>query len=189
MSNYNPIKSVYRRGADDGFFFGIYLSLMLLATFYSVSGPSMLSGLFSFAMIIGVPAVIYFFIRRGYKADHCRSQFSAMWLHGICIFFFGSLLMALTSYIYLRLINPAFISNMLEIARQTYAGLGTADANTIVNMIEQVQRTNAYPTAGGIAVEIIWLAVFTGSLLSMLLSLIIRAINRPQQTPPPPPVG
>lgn len=148
------VKSIYRRGADDGFWFGIYLSVLCVALFKS-------------------------------SADNCKRQFSAMWLHGICIFFFGSLLMALTAYIYLRFIEPAYINNSINMAKELYLAVDTAEAREIANLLQKIQDNNLQPTAGGTAMQIIWFGVLTGSLLSMVLSSIIRAVTRP--APPKPP--
>lgn len=188
MNTEQEPKSVYRRGADDGFIFGVYLSVMFLLQSMATVHDWFAAQLTGAIMMLGVPALIYFFLRRGYIAEGRRSRFSAMWLHGICIFFFGSLLMALTSYIYMRLVHPGFIPEFFEILRLTYVDLGTSEALENAHMIEKIQQQHLYPAAAEIAVVFIWLAVFTGSLLSMLLSLIIRAINpATRRTPPPMP--
>lgn len=178
-------KSVYRRGADDGFIFGLYLSVMFIAMALSITTSSLPANLIGLAMTAAVPVVIYFFLRRAYIADRCLSSFSAMWLHGICIFFFGSLIMALTAYVYMRLVNPSFIPETVAVARDTYESLGTSDGHDMAQLLEQVQRKNLYPAAGAVAVQKIWLAVFTGSLLSMILSTVIRLTTRDKTTPPP----
>lgn len=178
MGNSDNSKSIYRRGADDGFIFGLYLSLMFVIMAVSLTDGSLTASLTGIAMVLAVPVVIYFFLRKTYLADGCTGSFSALWLHGICIFFFGSLLLSLTAYVYMRLIHPAFIPEVLETARETYDSLGTDDGHSMAHMIKQVQDNRLYPTPGAVALEIIWLAVFTGSLLSMLVSLIVRSVNR-----------
>lgn len=178
MGNSSTSKSIYRRGAEDGAIFGVYLSVLFIVTAMSMTGMSMLASLAGLALIVAVPAVIYVFLRRSYFADERRSTFSALWLHGICIFFFGSLLMALTSYVYMRILHPEFIPEMLAAARSFYDSLGTDEGREMVKMIDQVVKNHLYPTPGEASVEIIWTAVATGSILSMLLSLVVRAIYR-----------
>lgn len=178
-------KSIYRRGADDGFWFGIYLSLLFLAMVSSIY--SALAGVATLAMVIAVPFIIFFFLRRSYRADNCTSPFSALWLHGICIFFFGSLLMALTAYVYLRFINPAYITNIVDMAIEVYGSVDSPDAHEMVSLLQKAKDSHILPTAGGTAVQVIWAGVFSGSLLSMILSAIVRATTRPNLPPPPPP--
>ena len=182
QSNSN-VKSVYRRGADDGFLMGLYLSVLFIASVSSIY--SALAGIASIGMALAVPFLIFFFLRRGYRSDNCRPQFSALWLHGICIFFFGSLLMALTSYLYLRFANPTYITSAIDMAKDIYSSVNTEDARQMVAMMQKLQDSHMLPTAAQIAGEIIWTGVFTGSLLSMVVSAIVRSVTRP--TPPPPP--
>lgn len=176
-------RSVYRRGADDGFLMGIYLSVLFIAAVSSIY--SALATVVCIVMAIAVPFLTFFFLRRSYRSDNCTTTFSALWLHGICIFFFGSLLMALTSYIYLRFINPSYITTVIDMAKEVYSSVGTDDARQMVEMMQKIQDSHMLPTGGQVAVEIIWAGVFTGSLLSMVVSAIVRAVTRP--TPPPPP--
>lgn len=174
MGNDKDNFSVYRRGADDGFWLGIYLSVLIILCFSSVNMP-----LLSFpAMILGlgVPAMIYFFLKRGFAADGGKSIFSALWLQGICTFFFGSLIMALTVYIYLRFVNPTYFPDGVGSLIEMYDQAGVDDST--YELLTQMKKNNIYPTAGQTAVELIWATVFTGSLLSMLLTFIIRTFNK-----------
>ena len=173
-------KSVFKRGADDGFWFGLYLSLMWILICVSVS--SLLASLVSFAMIIAVPFVIYRFLKRGYKADNCSTSFAGLSLHGICIFFFGSLLMAATCYVYLRFFNPMFLPGLFDSLIELYSAVNTPEAATMVQAIEDI-RHNALPTAGMVAVELIWLGLLSGFILSIIVSLIVRAAVKPPQPP------
>lgn len=177
----NAPVSVYRRGADDGFWFGIYLSLL----FVSMAGSldSALLGIAALAMVVAVPVVVYFFLKRSYRRDDFRSTFSMLWLHGICIFFFGSLLMALTVYLYLRVVNPSYIPDLVKTAYEFYKEIDSPTASEMAELLQGIQRNNLYPTAGGVAVEMIWSAVFTGSLLSMIISAIIKAGGRRSRPP------
>lgn len=176
-------KSLFKRGADDGFWMGLFLSVLFVAMAYSVY--SALVGVLALAMLIAVPFLIFFFLRRSYRYDNCRTQFSGLWLHGICIFFFGSLLMALTSYIYLRFADPTYLNSLVNMAKEVYQSVDSPEAQQMAAVLQKAQDSHLIPTPGQLAMEIIWLGVFSGSLLSMIVSAIVRATSRP--TPPPPP--
>lgn len=177
MNTEQQPKSVYRRGADDGFIFGVYLSLMFIFQALAIVHNSTLLSLLTLIMMLAVPAVIYFFLRRAYIADGRRSSFSALWLQGICTFFFGSLLMAVTVYVYTRLVQPNFMPEAFESLRQAYAMIDTDEAQQMVRWIENAQKHHLYPPASQLAVAFIWGAVFTGSILSMIISFVIRSIH------------
>ncbi len=178
-------KSVYRRGADDGFWFGLYLSILFLVSANSIF--SAFAGIFSVVMAIAVPFIIFFFLRRSYRADNFTSTFSALWLHGICIFFFGSLIAALTTYIFLRFVNPTYINTLVDMAIEFYGSVDTPDAHEVTTVLQKARAAHMLPTPGGTAVQVIWAGVFTGSLLSMVVSAIVKASKRPTLPPPPPP--
>lgn len=174
MDNNKNNVSVYKRGADDGFWFGIYLSVLIILCFSSVNMP--LLSMPAIILALGVPVVIFFFLKRAYNADNRQSIFSALWLQGICTFFFGSLIMAVTVYVYLRFINPSYFPDGVSSLIDMYDQADVSD--TTYELLTQMKKNSIYPTPGQTAVELIWAAVFTGSLLSMLITFIIRTFNK-----------
>lgn len=165
-------RSVYRRGADDGLWFGLYLSVMFIAMACSLDVPIL--SLVFLLMAAGVPVATYRSLKKSFRIDEGRSSFSALWLHGICMFFFGSLLLSVTVYVFLRFIHPEYIPELVRTAYEYYSTSGSPSAHEIADVLRAIQDNRLYPTAGGVAVEMIWLAVFTGSLLSMAISAVVR---------------
>ena len=175
-------RSLYRRSAEDGLLAGpILAAAVILAGAVSyvpwLSLPALIA-------IAAVPTIMYITLRRGFREDGYRSTFSALWLQGICTFFFGSLLMGVAVYVSLRWIWPEFITDQMNILMQILNDSGDADAGQVAEAIDRMLQNGTLPTPIDIALELMYLAVFTGSLLSMLLAAIIRA-GRPRTTPPP----
>lgn len=174
-------KSVYSRGAHDGLYMGCYLSLLMIAIGASMEVP--LLSLPAIAGVIGVPFVIYRFLKRSYANDGYRSTFAALWVHGICIFFFGGLLMALTVYLTLRFGAPGYVAEQTANVIAAYREIGSAQATEFADLLQAVLDAGALPTPAEIAVELVWMGVFSGSLLSILVALIVR--SRRRSGPPP----
>ena len=166
-------KSVYKRGADDGLYFGIYLIIMFFASAYSMSIP--FAGLLSMLLILGVPFLIYRFLLRSYVYDYGTTQFSALWVQGITTFFCGSLISGIVAFIYMKWINPDFIVNQIQALIDIYQATNWAEGKEIANILNKSIENNLLPTPINIVFESIWLAVFTGSILSMIVSLIVQA--------------
>ncbi len=126
------------------------------------------------ALIIGVPVITYFFLRRAYIAELGTTRFSALWMQGIVMFFCGSMIMALFAFIFMRWIEPDFIISQMESLIDAYRQLnmdGTAEiADTFQHAIDQ----GIIPTAIQVSMQMIWSGVFTGSLLSIIVSLIVQ---------------
>ena len=94
------IQSPYKRGGDDGLTFGAYLTVMFFSGIFSqyIPGANLVSSL----MMLGVPAVTYFYLRRYFIKERGRLTVSALWMHGIVTFACGSLLAAFLMFIYMR---------------------------------------------------------------------------------------
>ena len=99
-NKHNNQYSLFRRGADDGMMFGLYMSILMLSLLGSLSLPWL--NLLCMAMIAGVPFYVYWRLRKGYADEGGTMQVSALWMQGIVMFFCASLIMALAVYVYLQ---------------------------------------------------------------------------------------
>lgn len=172
--------SPYRRGANDGFYFGLYLTVMFFAIVISVK-VSVFS-LLAFAMMLFVPFLIYRWLRRSYVEDKGRSQLSALWMQGIVIFACGSLIAGVVATIYLKWIDPDFIVNRLNEAIELYKDSDWPQGREIATVMQEMIDYNFVPSAIAIIFEMIWLSIFSGSLLSLLMSLLARARRVERET-------
>ncbi len=177
--------SPYRRGADDGFRFALYLTAMFFASIYAARVP-MLS-LAVIALMLGVPFVIYYFLRKAYVEEHGTTLMSSLWMHGIMIFLCGSLLAGAVEFVWLRWVNPTYVVDQLHAVIEIYASSGWERGEEIASVLRDMIEHKMVPTSISIVMEMIWLSVFTGSLLSALMALLVRARPLPGSTPPPPP--
>ncbi len=114
--------SPYRRGADDGFVFGAYLTASFLTMVWSSAVP--LLGLVSMLLLAGVPVFIYMKLRRSFVADCGHTLLSSLWMQGIATFACGSLIAGAVATAYLKWIEPDFIIGRLREAIDFYSGSG-----------------------------------------------------------------
>ena len=171
-------KSVYRYGAEYGVGFGIYLSLMALAIMHGFDTPFLL--LIAVAMIAATPAIIYPMLRRYRTIMHGFAPFASLWLLGIMIFLFGSLICGTVTYIWLQYVVPTFIYDQVMTAIELYKTLPGDQAAEVVKIMEAVVEQHALPSPIEVVVQMIMLTTFLGSLLSMLLALLIGWRKIPQ---------
>jgi hypothetical protein len=170
-------KSIYTRGADDGFFFGIYLSIMFILSALSLYFP--IVGYFGTLMAIGVPVIIYKRLKLTYINNNGHCLFSELWLQGIITFACASIILGLVMYIFLKWIQPEFIITEVKTAIAVYNSID--GGQEIADQLQKIADNNLIPTAIQIVIETILLGTFTGSILSMILTWIIRL--RPVITP------
>ncbi|MCM1029253.1 MAG: DUF4199 domain-containing protein [Pseudoflavonifractor sp.] len=165
--------SPYKRGADDGFIFAIYLTVMFFTSIYSASVA--LLSLLTIGLMVGVPFIIYFFLRRAYVEEHGTTIMSGLWMHGIMIFLCGGLLSSAVAFIWLRWIQPTYIVDQLHAIIELYEDSGWDRGEEIASVLKEMIKQGVVPGAISIAMEMLWLGVFTGSLLSALMALLVRA--------------
>ncbi len=168
----NPYKSPYKRGADDGAWFGICLSLIFITTVLSQSFP--LLGMVSLGLMVCVPALVYMALRRSYTSDRYNTTLSALWMQGIMMFLCGSLISGLVSIIYLKWINPGYIHQLILTAIDAYRQTKDAQLAEIADGLQMMIDSGAVPTAPSLVFASIWTSVLTGSILSLIMGLIVR---------------
>lgn len=169
-------RSVFRRGADDG----LKMGPMLLLTVVLMGAAPFVSWLTipALAAVVAVPVVAYILLYRGLDEDYPGTPFAGTWMHGICMFFCGGLLMALAVLVLLKWWQPDYFPRLFELSIDTL----TKDAQMRNHpMIEQMQNmldSGALPSAQDTAMELLYFVSFTGSLLSMLLAVIARRMHK-----------
>lgn len=168
--------SVYQRGALDGWRMGLYLSAMFLSSAYSMEVPVL--GILSMILMLAVPVVAYLWLQRDYRRYPSMRFFSAIWMHGICIFFFASVVMALIVYIFLRFIEPGFIVDNVRQVIEIYKSMKIPEATEIARTLQQMIDKHLLPSNGSVALSMVWTVTFFGSMLSLILTFLVRLINR-----------
>lgn len=166
------IKNIYARGADDGFWLGLYLSVLFFLTVFALKVPVL--NIAAGAMALGVPFLTYFFIRRTHVAAHGMTVFSALWMQGITMFACGCLIFGAVSFVYLRWIDPGFLVRMLELGVEYYRASPSESAHLLADEFQMIIDSKVIPSALNIAFGWMWLGMFSGSILSMIVAGIVR---------------
>lgn len=180
-------KSPFRRGADDG----VIMGLLLIIVFFTGSQSfkyTLAADLTPILMLAGVPLLTFFLLRRSYVRDNGLTLFSSLWMQGIVTFFCGSLILAIVMYAYMRWGNPGFMREMVVHMTEFYDAMPvTPQSREVSQIFHTMLDENTFPSPIDVAIESIWLGVFSGSLLSMLAALAARArrvIPRPGDSDP-----
>lgn len=179
MNMNQEIQSPYRRGGDDGLTFGLYLSVMFFAGIFSMKIPVL--NLLSTAMMIAVPAVIYIYLRRYFISERGLLSVSALWMHGIVIFGCGSLIACFLMFIYMRWIEPDYLNNMWREFLATLSASQSADLTDFAELSREATRNGQPVTPIIFAVTTIMMAILSGSVLSLLLGAIVKAVGLPRR--------
>lgn len=169
-------RSVYRRGADDGFKFGIYLSVLYIASACGITYPLLNS--IATVMFLATPFILYRFLRRSYRDNRGQSSFSELWMQGILTFICGCLIMAVPVYAYLRFINTGFILGQLQQTIELSNTIATPAALDLARKAQFLIDNNAIPTPALATLMVFFSGSFTGSILSGIVAVLVKALNR-----------
>lgn len=165
--------SVYRRGARDGAWMGLVLCALFASWALSMRYPA--AALAFPILAIAVPVTACLQLRRSYRIDLGMSTFSALWMQGICIFFFGTLLMAALALVWLRWWEPGLIRESLLNAADVYATIDSPDARKLAADVHTIIDKGIVPRPVDVALALLWAGVFSGSILSLLCAAVLRA--------------
>lgn len=167
-------RSVYSLGAADGLWIGLCMGLCVLCLV--VSSKHQVLAYPGLALFICTPYIVWRFLRRAWIMGRVPATFSAVWLHGICIFLFGSLIMALIMYVSLKFLVPGWIEMQTLLA----ADRMLADPQTLQQgrILVRIVDSGELPSAIYTSISSIWLVSFSGSLWSMIFAFILARTSR-----------
>ncbi len=173
-------KSPYRAGAEKGQLFGLYLSAIILSSILSSHIPFL--SILTLVLIIGVPVVIYRQLRQRSIAREGNANISELWMQGIITFACGALICALIILLYLMWIEPNYIMTTLTNSMNVYQSLGTEMGNNLAETIKLMIEQHMVPSASDIALSMFWFITATGSLLSLVISILVKFITPTKKT-------
>lgn len=165
-------RSIYRRGADNGLLLGLYFCIMF--AFVVVGERVEAAGIVSTLMMFGVPFLVYRFLRKTFVEQRGLTMFSALWTQGIIAFAGAGLVLSVAVYVYIRFLDPDIVLRQVEKLIDLYSEANTPRADEMLTVLQNMRDMHLYPTAREIIIQLELLSVFSGSILSMLMALLVR---------------
>ncbi len=163
-------KNIVQAAMEAGAIMGAFFVVKFVFTVLSLS--SSFAGLLSTFMILTIPLVVYYLMRRYYRESGGETTFSQLWLLGILLFFFASLISALVQYIYYVYINPDYIKMQFEMAGaavQMMESMNTLPASSL-EPYKQVMAQGNIPAPMDFVMAQMWINITFGSLLSAVMA-------------------
>ena len=169
-------KSVFKCGAENGIFFGIYLSVIFLTCIYG--NYSTFLSLLGLALFFAIPLVLYKFMRRYHNSHPATSNFSSVWTLGTFTCLCGSLICGIVTYIWLQYITPNFIIEQAKTALATYEQIPDLKNHEFTKILRKAIEDKMLPTPIVIVFQLIWATVSLGIITSLILAPVARIRNR-----------
>lgn len=171
-------RTIYKEGANKGVYFGFYLIALFLCMV--MSEKENLMSLPALLLLIGIPVFIYKVVSKVHRKYFRAGDFASLWMLGITVFIGGSLICAICTYAYLQYADPEFIERQAENALAIYKDADGFKDSDFIKVLQTAIDNDMLPSPIEVAVELLWMTTFFGSLLSMLIAAIVKA-RFPQQ--------
>ena len=159
---------------------GVWLGLYLIARFFCgvAGGYSPLFNTIAVVLFIITPVVLYRIMLQYHKHNGYVSGFSLLWMMGIMLFFFASLISCIPEYIFYQYISPDYIANATSQSIKLIEEMGVIETQGTVDELRQMLEDNALLTPMQMVMSSMWGNVFFGSLLSIVVApFVLRNKN------------
>lgn len=173
--------SPYKEGADQGFLFGIYLSVMFVLWVLAAQVPVLM--LIMLAMAACVPLVIYRFLRRTFLTQNGFPTVMSMWVQGITIMICAALICGVLVIVWFKWIDPGFMAGQLQRVIDLYDATQDPSLAETARLSRLILENHALPSAGTWTLSMWLFTVFSGSILSCLMALLVKARGLPAARP------
>lgn len=167
--------TIYRRSADNGFWLGLVFIIMF-ATMVLSEQVSLLS-IVTMALFFCVPFLVFLFFRRSYNRAGYKMEYAELWVEGILSFVCGGAILAVAVYMFLKIIDPEYIVRQVDLFLDIYKDIDDGRAEEVVDILELIKENNAYPTPRLISIQLFLTTIFTGSILSMVIAVLIKSLK------------
>lgn len=169
-------KSVYAYGAEYGLYMGLYLTAISLC--FMLSLYSMELSVAVYPLLIAVPVLLWVMMRRLYAKNAIFRLNSALWMFGICVFFFGSLICGGITVAFMHFVEPQFFSKYATMSMEFLQNSPLASQYTQeIELLGQAVEKQELPSPIDFVISMMWTTVFFGSLTSMILSPLVRLMG------------
>ena len=167
-----PKKSIYKRAAEWGLPFGLYIACMGVASIYAdYFAP--LSIIF-ILMIMATPLVVYYFQRRRFIEDDGFTEYAGLWMLGILLFIFGSVIASFIIYLVLQYFRPDFMYEQARMVIEAYSKIPQDSDSEVLRVLQRMVDEKLLPTPIEAVFNAFWFITFFGSLVSAITALIAQ---------------
>lgn len=166
-------KGIMQFAMEWGVYMGLYFVVKFIFEVWSVD--SFFCNAVSLLMLLCIPVVVYSAMRRYDRQNGLKCYFAQLWMLGILLFFFTSLISSLAQYIYYVYINPEYIGAQFKSAVELMEALNlmASDPSLLDAMKTALEKGNV-PTPMSVVVERMWVNLFFGSLLSAAVAWLVK---------------
>lgn len=166
-------KGIMQFAMEWGVYMGLYFVVKFIFDVWSMD--SFFCSIVSLLMLLCIPVVVYLAMRKYDRMNGLKCYFSQLWMMGILLFFFTSLISSLAQYIYYVYINPDYIKLQFQAAVTLMEALNFKFSDpSLLDTIKTGLEKGNVPSPMSVVVERMWVNLFFGSLLSVAVAWLVK---------------
>lgn len=176
MSELTERKSLLRYSMEGGVWLGLYLVVRFVCGIAGIYSP--IFDILALVLYVGTPFVLYHIMLRYHRENGYISGFSLLWMMGIMLFFFASLICCVPEYIFYQYINPDYVANAMQQSLKFIDELGIIKQEEVLDAYRETVEKGGVPTAIQMIMSSMWSNVFFGSLLAIIVAPFVSRKKR-----------
>lgn len=169
------LKNITQYAMEYGTYLGLFFIIKFTVNIFILRLPFL--SIIMVLMLIAVPVISYYLIRRFCDIMPNRTV-ARIWLFGIYMFFFASLLSGAAEYVYYSYINPDFLYQQQHLLEGMLNTMYEQKGGEIFDSMRTTLAESGVQSPIEAVFSGIWGTVFFGSLYSLLLALFMRKTRR-----------
>ena len=174
-------KSIYKYASEAGVPAGLYLTVMSACMLLSIKLPMLPVLLLPLAL--GFPILLWALMRKISREEPSYNKFSSLWLGGIYIVIFGTMICMFLSAIYITVFEPSFVHQYVTNALDAVESSPMAgEYESSIMLMRNAMEAHILPSGLEFLTTMGWLTCFMGSILSLVLALFISRVNNKKVT-------
>ena len=178
----NIQNNLYKHSAEAGLGFGVLLSVVSLSFIYS--SESAILSLIAILLLMALPVVLYALQHRFVTRSSAPAEISSLWMLGLMISLFGSLICGVVTYVWLQYVEPTFISDQAQAAVDAYKTIPEMQGSELVTTMQRAIDEGLLPSAIEFVINMILLTTFLGSIVSLITACIARTVCKKNRVTP-----
>lgn len=171
-------KGVFIRSAHFGLPMGLLLSVLSVVMVYTDKHPMLaMASLLLFAL---VPVTTLACQWRYRNEQQGLVDFSGLWLMGILMMIYGTIICSLVTYLLMTYARPGVIYDQTKVFLDAYANVPKAQNDPAMQQMLDVVRkaydTKMLPSPIEYVSEMFWVTTFFGSMVSLVTAFIAKKL-------------
>ena len=170
-------KSIFQRASEWGMPFGLYLACGAMAFIFADWFAPL--GLIFFVLMLATPVVVYYFQRRKFIEDEGFTEYAGLWMLGILLFIFGTVLASFIVYFVLQYGRPDFMYDQANQVIKVYSEMPEMRDSEFLRILQLMVDERRLPPPIEVVFNAFWFITFGGSVTSAITALLAQhKLNR-----------